>query len=69
LPLGIALDGAPALGQQGKLIALSAKSPDATNSIANPEAVVPVERTISVSGSKFEQTFAPYSVNVLELSY
>ena len=69
LPLSIALDGAASLGAQAKLITLSGKSPNATNSIANPNAVVPVERTISIAGAKFEQTFAPYSINVLELSY
>jgi alpha-N-arabinofuranosidase len=69
LPLSIALDGAASMGRTAKVMTLSAKSPNATNSIANPEAVVPVERTIQLAGPKFEQTFAPYSINVLELSY
>jgi len=69
LPLSIALEGAANVGAQAKLMTLSAKSPNATNSLANPEAVVPVDHTIQVAGPKFEQTFAPYSVNVLELSY
>jgi hypothetical protein len=30
---------------------------------------VPVERQIEVAGSKFKQSFAPYSINVLELNY
>jgi alpha-N-arabinofuranosidase len=68
-PLSITLDGAPNVERQATLIALSGKSPNATNSITNPEAVVPVERTIQVAGAKFEQAFAPYSINVLELSY
>jgi alpha-N-arabinofuranosidase len=69
LPINIALDGAASVSRQATLITLSGKSPNATNSIANPEAVVPVKRTIPIAGPKFEQTFAPYSVNVLELSY
>jgi alpha-N-arabinofuranosidase len=69
LPIDIALDGAASVSKQATLIVLSGKSPNATNSIANPEAVVPVKRTIAIAGPKFEQTFAPYSVNVLELSY
>jgi alpha-N-arabinofuranosidase len=68
-PLKIALDGAPNVGQQATLISLSGKSPNATNSIANPEAVVPVEHRIQIAGPNFEHTFAPYSINVLELSY
>jgi len=31
--------------------------------------VVPINRTVPVAGPKFTQLFAPYSVNVLELSY
>jgi len=69
MPLAIAINGAANVGQAAKLIALSGNSPNATNSIANPEAVVPVEHTIQIAGPKFEQTFAPYSVNVLELNY
>ena len=48
---------------------MSGKTPNATNSITHPNAVVPVTHTVSVSGPKFTETFAPYSVNVLELSY
>ena len=69
LPLSIALDGVPGVGPEVTLISLSGKSPNATNSIANPEAVVPVESHIHTAGAKFEHSFAPYSINVLELSY
>jgi alpha-L-arabinofuranosidase len=51
------------------LITLSAKTPNAANSITHPDAVVPVERRIEVAGSKIEEKFTPYSINVLELSY
>ena len=68
MPLSIDLTGVtPA--HEATLIALSGKTPDATNSIAHPNAVEPVERRISIAGAKFVQTFAPYSINVLELSY
>jgi hypothetical protein len=30
---------------------------------------VPVENNIAIPGAKFEQSFAPYSINVLELGY
>ena len=69
LPLSIALDGVPGVGPEVTLISLSGKSPNATNSIANPEAVVPVESHIHTTGAKFEHSFAPYSINVLEVSY
>ena len=68
-PLAINLTGAKKIAPQGTLITMSGKTPNATNSITNPKAVVPVTHTISVAGAKFTQSFAPYSVNVLELSY
>ncbi len=68
-PLAIALTGATKLAPQAILTTMSGKTPNATNSIMHPYAVVPVAHQIPVAGPKFTQTFAPYSVNVLELSY
>jgi alpha-N-arabinofuranosidase len=68
-PLDITLKGAGKVAPQAKLITLSGKTPNATNSITNPHDVEPVTRTIAVSGARFTQSFLPYSVNVLELSY
>jgi alpha-L-arabinofuranosidase len=45
------------------------KTPNATNSITDPRAVIPAERTIAITGAKFALSFAPYSINVLELTY
>jgi alpha-N-arabinofuranosidase len=67
--LNIALNGVANVGRDATLITLSGKTPNATNSITHPDAVVPVERLIEVAGPKFKQSFAPYSINVLELSY
>ncbi|MGD0737045.1 MAG: alpha-L-arabinofuranosidase C-terminal domain-containing protein [Terracidiphilus sp.] len=68
-PLKIVLDGIPSVAHEAKLITLSGKSPNATNSITDPRAVVPQEHSIQVAGKSFEHSFAPYSINVLELSY
>ena len=54
---------------EAKLVTLSGKTPNATNTIANPEAIVPVEQKIEVGGPNFKQSFAPYSINVLEIGY
>jgi len=35
----------------------------------HPEAVVPVKHSVQIAGPKFKQIFAPYSINVLELTY
>jgi alpha-N-arabinofuranosidase len=69
VPLNIVLDGIPSVAHEAKLVTLSGKSPNATNSIDNPQAVIPVEHRIKVDGKNFEHSFAPYSINVLELSY
>jgi alpha-N-arabinofuranosidase len=68
-PLNITLDGATKVTREATFITLSGKSPNATNSITNPKAVEPVERKISIAGPRFTQSFAPYSINVLEVSY
>ncbi|MDR3752050.1 MAG: alpha-L-arabinofuranosidase C-terminal domain-containing protein [Terracidiphilus sp.] len=68
-PIRIAIEGAGNLARQAALFTLSGKTPNATNSIAHPQAIVPVEHSIQVAGPKFEQNFAPYSINVLDLSY
>lgn len=65
----IALDGAPGVKHQATLVTMSGKSPNATNTITRPDNIKPVERTIQVAGPKFEYSFVPYSVNVVELSY
>jgi alpha-N-arabinofuranosidase len=67
--LSISLDGVNRVKHDATLTTLSGATPDATNSITRPDAVVPVERRIAVAGAKFEQSFAAYSINVLELNY
>jgi alpha-N-arabinofuranosidase len=68
-PLAIAITGIAGLAPEATLTTMSGNTPNATNSIANPDAIVPVESKVPVAGAKFTQNFAPYSVNVLELSY
>ena len=65
----IALATAGNIAHQARLITLSGKSPNATNTILKPDVIVPVERKIEVAGKNFDLRLAPYSINVLELSY
>jgi alpha-N-arabinofuranosidase len=65
----ITLDGLSSVKREAVMTTLSAKSPNATNSILHPNNIVPVESKIQITGPKFEQSFQPYSVNVLDLSY
>jgi alpha-N-arabinofuranosidase len=68
-PIAIDLAGSAKVGRSATLTTMSGKTPNATNTITQPNAVAPVSQTISIAGPKFTHSFAPYSVNVLELSY
>lgn len=67
--IAISLRGASGGAKSAKLVTLSGKSPNATNTIDDPTAVAPVEKDVRLTGAKFNQAFVPYSVNVLELTY
>jgi alpha-L-arabinofuranosidase len=68
-PVAIALSGVKKVGPQATLTTMSGKTPNATNSITHPDAVKPVTRAVAIAGPKFTESFGPYSVNVLEVSY
>jgi alpha-L-arabinofuranosidase len=68
-PLTIDLEGAGKVAAHAELTTLSGKTPNATNSITDPRSVIPVQHAIAISGPRFAETFRPYSVNVLALSY
>jgi len=65
----LVLAGVEKIRPEAKLITLSGKTPNATNSIGDPAAIVPVEQRIRVDGPKFERRFAAYSINVVEMDY
>lgn len=67
--INISLAGAAAGSHAAKLISLSGKSPNATNTITNHDAIMPVEKQINIAAPNFTQAFAPYSINVLECAY
>lgn len=67
--MDVALEGVATVKHDAKLITLSGASPNVTNSITDPNRIAPKESTIEVAGPKFHRHFAPYSINVLELSY
>ena len=52
--LNIALDGVGSVARHATLITLSGKTPNATNSITHPDAVVPVERGIGIAETERE---------------
>jgi alpha-N-arabinofuranosidase len=67
LVVQIALDGVGAVSPDGHFTVLTSPDPQAFNSIAEPNKVVPVTSTVNNLGPRFAQTFAPNSVNVLKI--
>jgi alpha-N-arabinofuranosidase len=65
--VSIDLKGAKQVSPDGVSVVLTSANPQDTNSITDPVKIVPVTSKISGIGANFSQTFAPYSVNVLQL--
>jgi alpha-N-arabinofuranosidase len=65
----ISLDGVSSVKRDATLITMSGKSPNATNTIAHPDNIKPVEHRLTLAGPKFQHSFEPYSINVIEVSY
>lgn len=63
----INLTGASSVASNGRLISMSGSGPTDTNTIAEPKKIAPAVTQVSGLGKDFIQSFAPYSVNVLEL--
>jgi len=63
----INLQGAAKIAPEGTLVALSSANPRDTNSITEPTKIVPVTSKATGLGNTFTQTFAPYSINVLDI--
>jgi alpha-N-arabinofuranosidase len=63
----INLQGAQNVLPDGVSVVLSSAKPEDTNSITEPEKIVPVTAKVGGLGKSFTHTFAPYSVNVLQI--
>jgi len=63
----IQLKGVNSVAPEGTLVTLTSDSPSDTNSIAAPTKIVPQTTKATGLSTSFTQTFAPYSINVLEL--
>jgi alpha-N-arabinofuranosidase len=55
------------LAPTGKLVSLSARSTQATNSLSKPEEIVPMESVLSGVGSHLKHTLPGYAIQVLQL--
>lgn len=66
-PLDIKLDGASNVAARAALISLSAHTTEATNTLTEPNKIVPVESSIQGVAKEFHRVFPPYSIQILEL--
>lgn len=55
----ISLDGVSSVKRDATLITMSGKSPNATNTIAHPDNIKPVEHRLTLAGPKFQHSFEP----------
>jgi len=63
----IQINGAKKVASRGLLLVLTSGQPEDTNTLEDPAKVVPVTTKIKGLGTSFTRTFAPYSINVLQL--
>jgi alpha-N-arabinofuranosidase len=65
--VAIALDGAGKIAAGGTLIVLKSGRPEDTNTIDDPEKIVPLVSAIKGIGKAFSRVFDPYSISVIKL--
>ena len=63
----VQISGADKIESSAEAVTLSADSPEDTNSIQEPEKIIPVTTTVDGLGSDFTREFPPYSITVLEM--
>ncbi len=68
-PLNITLPGLSAGTHAARLTTLHANSTWATNTITNPQRIVPVNSTLKVNGDRLVFAAHPYSIYVLEVDF
>ena len=64
----IDLKGAGKISPEGTLVIIKGDKPDDTNTIAEPENIIPVTSKLTGISSKFTRTFDPYSVTLLQIN-
>jgi alpha-N-arabinofuranosidase len=63
----IEISGAKAIATKGTATVLKAENRDATNSLKEPQKVVPITESVDELGANFTRSFPPCSITVLEL--
>jgi len=66
-PIEIKLKGDVKVSKDATLVVLKGQKPEDTNSITEPEKIVPVTSQIKGVSTSFKQKLAPYSINIYQL--
>jgi alpha-N-arabinofuranosidase len=66
-PITIDLEGVRNVAGEGKLVVLKSNRPEDTNTIDEPEKIVPVTSVIPVTGTTFSQVIDPCSISIITL--
>jgi alpha-N-arabinofuranosidase len=66
-PVKIDISGISSVAAKGSAIVLKANKLDDTNSIQEPNKIIPVTEKSKGLGTNFSRTFPPYSITILEL--
>ena len=66
-PITVKLSGAKSVSAKGEAVVLASDSLDATNSLAEPNKVVPRTEKVDGLGADFTREFPPYSITILKL--
>jgi alpha-N-arabinofuranosidase len=67
-PVHVSLSGVSSVDPKGKMTTLAASGPNDTNSITDPNRIVPVTSDVNGLAADFTRSFPSYSITVLELS-
>jgi alpha-L-arabinofuranosidase len=65
--LNIQITGAPKLEANGEAVSLAASSPNDTNSLEQPQKIVPLTEKVGNLSASFQREFPPYSITILKL--
>jgi alpha-N-arabinofuranosidase len=65
--VNIQISGVASVESEGTAIVLKANSPNDTNSLLEPEKIVPNTEFVTGLGTDFTREFPPYSITILEL--
>lgn len=66
-PITVKLSGVRSVSAKGEAVVLAADSLDATNSLTEPNKVVPRTEKVDGLGADFTREFPPYSITILKL--